>query len=149
MATFKSAKPTPASIPDGVYLAKVVSAQEGCSNAGNNMLVMKLQLPSGETLPCTLTFVPKAAVAISAFCDSCGLIRPEEGADVELTPADCLGRYLYITVVNDGGDVDSDPCPRVSRFLTREVALIKRPGLVKIQLREQTPRKLTIVNSQP
>jgi hypothetical protein len=108
---------------------------------------MKLQLPTGETLPCTLTFVPKAAVAISAFCDSCGLIRPEEGADVELTPADCLGRYLYITVVNDGDDVDSDPCPWVSRFLTREAALIKRPELVKVALREQTPRRLKVLSS--
>jgi hypothetical protein len=114
---------------------------------GNDMLVLKLQLPSGESLPCTLTFVPKAAVAISAFCDSCGLIRAQEGADVELTPADCLGRYLYITVLNDTGEVDSDSCPRVNRFLTREAALIKRAELAKIQLREQTPRKLTTVNS--
>jgi hypothetical protein len=74
MPTFKSTKPSPAPIPDGVYVVKVVSAQERCSNAGNAMLVLKLQLPSGESLPCTLTFVPKAAVAISAFCDSCGLI---------------------------------------------------------------------------
>jgi hypothetical protein len=64
-----------------------------------------------------------------------------------LTPADCLGRYLYITVVNDSGEVDSDPYPRVNRFLTRETALIKNPQLAKIQLREQTPRQLKLVQN--
>jgi hypothetical protein len=95
------------------------------------MLVLILRLPGGATLPCILTFVPKAAVTISAFCGSCALIRPEEGADVERTPVDCLGRYLYVTVVNDSGDVDSDPMAGVARFMTREVALIKNPQLAQ------------------
>ena len=84
---------------------------------------------------------------VGAFCNSCGLIRPEEGADVELTSADCLGRYLYVTIINDEGDVDSDPCPRVSRFLTREAALIKRPEVAKVALREQAPLRLKVLSS--
>jgi hypothetical protein len=138
----------PAPIPNGVYVAKIVSAQERCSDAGNDMLVLKLQLPTGETLPCTLTFVPQAAVVISAFCDSCGLLRPEEGAEVELKPEDCLGRYLYVSIVNDESNTDNDPMPRVTRFLTREAALVKNLQLAKVMLREQAPRRLAVVNKQ-
>jgi hypothetical protein len=39
-------------------------------------------------------------------------------ADVELTTADCLCRYLYVTTVNEGDDRESDPTQRISRFPT-------------------------------
>jgi hypothetical protein len=123
-------------IPDGTYLAKIVSAIERVSERGNEMIVMKLALPDGRTLPCVLTFVPQSKPVVNAFCDSAGLLKPAgEGVEVELKAEHCRGRYLYITVTNDVSDVASDPVPRVVRFLTREQALIKRPDLAQISIR--------------
>jgi hypothetical protein len=102
---------------------------------------MKLGLPDGRELPCCLTFVPKAEAVLNAFCDSAGLIKPAQGEAV-LTAADCLGRYLYVVISNDVGDPDSDPVPHVTRFITREAALIKNPQLAKVMLKEQAPRPL-------
>jgi hypothetical protein len=133
-------------IADGTHIAKVTKAEERLSANGNEMLVLQLTLPDGRTLPCCLTFVDKAHVAINAFCDSANLLRPaEKDLQAELTAGDCLGRYLYISVVNDVTDAESDPFPRITRFLTREAALLKNPTLAKVLLREQPPRTLKTV----
>jgi hypothetical protein len=141
MPRFRINNFTPAPIPDGVYLVKVISVKEKTSEARNEMIVMRLGLPDGRELPACLTFVPKAEMVINAFCHSADLTKPTEG-EALLTAADCLGRYLYIVVSNDVGDHDSEPLPHVSRFITHEAALIKNPKLAKVQLREPAPRQL-------
>ena len=143
MPTFRTNKPTAPPIPDGCHVAKVVKAEERTSENGNAMIVMKLQLSEGQTLPCCLTFVNKARAAINAFCNSAELLCPE-GSDVEvnLTTADCLGRYLYVTIINEDDGQGGDPFPKIVRFLTREAALIKNPAIANVKLQPQQPRNL-------
>jgi hypothetical protein len=149
MPTFKPKKSTTSVIPDGVYVTKIIAAEERCSGVGNDMLVMTLRLPTGEALPCILTFVKKARTAINCFCDSAQLLRPDDPeADVELTAADCLNRYLYVGITNDNPGPVSDPYPHVSRFLTREAALVKNPQLATIVLEDQKPLELRRTREQ-
>ncbi len=144
MPTFKRAELNISVVPNGTYLAKVVEARERTLSNGNAMITMKLQLADAATLPCILTFVEKARAAITAFCQSADLVLPaDKDADINLTAADCLGRYLYVTVVNEDDGQGGDPYPKIVRFLTREAALIKNPQLARIVLREQLPLKLS------
>src|SRR5258708_37465903 len=102
----------------------------------NAIVRMKVQLADARTLPCTLTFVEKARAAITAFCQSADLVLPaDKDADINLTAADCLGRYLYVTVVNEDDGQGGYPYPKIVRFLTREAALIKNPLLACTELR--------------
>ena len=147
MAIFKTGNPLPPPIPDGCYVAKILSATERPSAHGNMMIVMQLQLAGAGNIPCCLTFVNKARVAINAFCDSAELIRPTDpGIEVDLTAADCLGRYIYVTIVNDDDGEGGEPFPKIVRFLTRQAALIKNPAIAKVVLQEQKPRHLHIVS---
>jgi hypothetical protein len=111
------------------------------------MIAMRLQLPTGQSLPCCLTFVDKARAAINGFFDSVGFIRPKEkDIEVNLTATDCVGRYLYVSIINEDDGQAGDPFPKIVRFLTREAALLRNPELAKITLREQSPGHLEIVN---
>jgi hypothetical protein len=135
-------------IPDGVYVVKVTKATEKVSERGNEMIVMTLSLPDGRSLSCILTFVEAARLVINAFCSSADLVKPlKDEIEVELTARHCLGRYLYITVVNDAGEVTDDPAPHVSRFLTREQALTKNPALAQIKLEPQEPLVLPVIRT--
>jgi hypothetical protein len=55
MPTFRTKGPPPDVIRDGCYVAKVVFADDRVSGKAKDMIVMKLQLPGGEVLPCCLT----------------------------------------------------------------------------------------------
>jgi hypothetical protein len=150
MPTFKTNKTMAPVIPDGCYLAKVISAKEKLSANGNEMIVMQLQLAGAGIIPCILTFVDRAKAAINAFCASAELIRPKvNNVEVNLTANDCLGRYLYVTIFNEHDGEGGDPYPKIVRFLTRQAALIKNPQLSKIKLREpQLPRQLKVITPQ-
>jgi hypothetical protein len=135
-----------AAIPDGVYVCKVTKAVEKISERGNEMIVMTLSLADGRSLPCILTFVEAARPVINAFCSSAELAKPlEDGIEIELTARHCLGRYLYVVIINDNNDPTGDPMPRISRFIIREQALIKNPALAQIKLGPQEPLQLPIV----
>jgi hypothetical protein len=142
-------KLTPSSvIPDGVYVVKVTKATEKVSERGNEMIVMTLSLPDGRSLSCILTFVEAARPVINAFRSSADLVKPlKDEIKVELTARHCLGRYLYITVVNDAGEVTDDPAPRVSRFLTRDQALAENLQLSEINLQPQPTVVLLVVRN--
>jgi hypothetical protein len=147
MPIFQTQNPSTQVIPDGCYVAKVIEAKERVSSNGNSMIIMKLQLAeNGGILPCCLTFVDSAQRAINAFCDSAELVRPSQnGAAVNLRASDCLGRYLYITIVNEDDGNGGDPFPKIYRFLTRKAALIKAPELAKIILHKQKPLQLEVI----
>jgi hypothetical protein len=146
MLIFRTNKLPPPPIPNGCYIARVLSAEERISERGNAMIVMNLQLSGRQTIPACLTFVEKARVAITAFCLSCDLVLPtEKDTQVTLRASDCLGRYLYVTIVNEDDGQGGDPVPKIVRFLTREAALIKNPELARVVLREQKPRKLEAI----
>ena len=125
-------------IPDGVYIFKIVQATERVSENGNEMLVMKLSLPDGRTIPTTITFVEKSRVLVNAFVESCELTKPP-GNDVqtELRAEHVRGRYLYAVVVNDVSDPASDPIPKIVRFISRETAILKNSSIADIQLQPQ------------
>jgi hypothetical protein len=125
-------------IHDGVYVFKIVQATERVSENGNEMLVMKLSLPNGRTIPTTITFVEKSRVLVNAFVESCELTKPP-GNDVqtELRAEHVRGRYLYGVVVNDVSDPASDPIPKIVRFISRETAILKNPSIADIQLLPQ------------
>ena len=79
-----------------------------------------------------------ARLVINTFCKSANLQRrPGDGVEVEPSAEHCRGTYLYAAIVYDGGDLSSDPIPHVSRFLTREQALIKNPDLARITLQSE------------
>lgn len=143
MPTFHPKLSKAVTIADGVYIAKIVAAKEKISANGNAMLVLKLRLHTGAELQSVLTFVPAAERVITAFCESAGLlVGTDENAEVNLSAGDVLNRYLYVTVVNDCASPESDPAPRVARFLTREAAIAKNPQLARVAIREQLPLKL-------
>jgi hypothetical protein len=142
MPRFLSSSQLGAVIADGVYALKVTKATEKVSERGNPIIVMTLCLPDGRSLGCVLTFVEAARPVINAFCESANLQRPPgEGVEVELTAAHCRGRYLYATIINDV----SDPVPHISRFVSREQALIKNPDLAQINLQQQPAVVLPVV----
>ena len=131
-------------IPDGVYVFKIVQATERVSENGNEMLVMKLSLTDGRTIPTTITFVEKSRVLVNAFVESCELTNPP-GNDVEteLRAEHVRGRYLYAVVVNDV----SDPVPKIVRFISREAAILKNPSIASIQLQFQPAVELPAVRN--
>jgi hypothetical protein len=149
MPSFQTLPPAQPSISPGVYVAKIITAKEKISENGNDMLVMKLMIPDGRSIGSVLTFVPAAQPVINAFCDSAELRKPAE-ADiaVDLRAADCLNRYVYVTIsVETDGQTGAQP--KVIRFLTREEALAINPELAKVQLREQAPLELQRSKSNP
>jgi hypothetical protein len=147
MPTFFTSTDDHQPIPDDTYVLKVLSAVERISERGNVILVMKQGLPDDHRpLPCVLTFVEAAGPVINAFCESTGLQRPPgDGVGVELTVAHCRGRYPYVTIINDVIHPASDPVPRISRFVSHEQALIKIPGLARINLQQQSAVVLPVV----
>jgi hypothetical protein len=149
MPTFSTLPPSPPPILPGTYIAKVISASERVSEAHNDMIVMRLLLPDSRSLPCCLTFFFQARPVLNAFCDSAGLAKPSDpDVEVQLTAEICKGRYLYITVSTEL-ESNSDPTPRIVRFLTREQALIINPSLSKIVLQLQEPIHLPVVPQTP
>jgi hypothetical protein len=135
-------------IPDGVYVFKIREATERVSENGNEMLVMKLSLPDGRTIPTTITFVEKSRVLVNAFVESCELTKPP-GNDVqtELRAEHVCGRYLYGVVVNDVSDPASDPIPKIVRFISREAAILKNPSIADIHLQPQPALVLPAVRN--
>ena len=131
MPRFSTLPPQQPPIAPGVYVARIASATEKVSEAGNDLISMRVMFPDGQSLPCCLTFVPQARPVINAFCDSAQLTKPADGdIEVELTATHCKGRYIYVVVSNDP-DSNGEASPRISRFLTREAALAANPALSK------------------
>jgi hypothetical protein len=128
----------------GVHVAKIIRAKEKESEAGNSMLVMQAQFPAGEQLTFVITFVPEAARLVGYFCRSIELDLPiNEGVEVEIRPADVLGRYFYPVVELDGDGVEA--IPKITRFLSRTEAIAARPEIAGVQLQPQAPRALKCV----
>jgi hypothetical protein len=145
MPRFSTLPPQQPPIAPGVYIGKIVSASERISEAGNEMISMRVSFPDGQSLSSCLTFVLQARAAINAFCDSAQLIKPTDPeSEAELTATHCKGRYLYVVVSNDPG-ANGEPSPRITRFLTREAALAANPALAKIRLQPQEPVKLPVI----
>jgi hypothetical protein len=138
MARFTTTSLTAPAPPPGVHVAKIIRAKEKLSEAGNTVLLLQAQFPGGEELSFAITFVERAAKLVAYFCRSIDLELPHgEGFEVEIKPADVLGRYFYPLV-----EADADGTPRITRFLSRSEALAARPELAGVQLQPQTPRAL-------
>jgi hypothetical protein len=149
MASFNTLPPAMPPIPAGVHVAKIISAKDKLSDAGNEMIVMKLMIPDGRTIGSVLTFVPAAQPVINAFCDSADLRKPAEAdVGVDLFARDCLGRYVYVVVTVET-DNRTGVAPKVTRFLKREEALAINPDLAKVPLREQAPLELHRTKPNP
>jgi hypothetical protein len=143
VATFRALPPVePPPAPD-TYVAKIIKAIEKISEAGNSMLILRLQLPDGKTLPSVLTFVQRAEPVINAFCQSTELLRPTEpNTEVELRPEHCLGRYVYFRLEHD-----QDGAPKIVRFIDRAAALAADPRLASVALQPQAPITLPVIKS--
>jgi hypothetical protein len=145
MPKFATLPPQQTPIAPGVYIGKIVSATEKVSEAGNDLISMRVMFPEGQSLACCLTFVPQARPVINAFCDSAELTKPAAAdIEVELTSAHCKGRYIYVVVSNDL-ESNGEAAPRITQFLTREAALQANPALEKIALQPHEPVQLTVV----
>jgi hypothetical protein len=145
MPTFSTLPPQPLPIPPGVHLGKIVKAVEKVSERGNAMISMVIELPppGRERLPCILTFVEAARPVVNAFCSSAGLLKPvEPDVQVELAAHHALGRYLYFKVEHD-----EDGAPKITRFITREAALLIDPSLAEVKIQPQIPVTLPIVGT--
>jgi hypothetical protein len=149
MPTFFTSTADHQPIPDGTYLLKILAAVEKVSERGNEMLVMKLGLSDGRrTIPCTITFVPAAKALVNAFVASCGLTKPSgDDVETELRAEHVRGRYLYAVIANDVSDPASDPVPKIFRFISREVAIVKDPSIANIQLQPQPAVVLPVVRT--
>src|SRR6516162_8599137 len=102
MPRFATLPPQQPPLSPGVYIGKIASATGRVSEAGNDLISMRIVFPDGQSLPCCLTFVPQARPVINAFCDSAQLTKPADpDVEVELTAAHCKNRYLYILLSND------------------------------------------------
>jgi hypothetical protein len=103
MPTFLTSAADHQPMPDGTYMLKVLTAIEKVSERGNEMLVMKLELPDRRrTLPCMITFVPAAKTLVNAFVTSCGLTKPPgDDVETELRAEHVRGRFcmrLLLTI---------------------------------------------------
>jgi hypothetical protein len=149
MPSFNTLPPRRPPIAPGVHIANIVVAKEKISEAGNDMLILKLMLPDSRTIGSVLTFVPAAQPVINAFCDSANLRKPAEAdVAVDLNSSHVLGRYVYITV---SVETDTGAQPKVIRHLTRAEALAINPRLAEVALREQASLELprTKLNPNP
>jgi hypothetical protein len=72
MATFRTLAPEPPPVQPGTYLVRVIAAKDRVSSNGNDMIVMRMALPDGRELPCTVTFVESARTREQAL-----LINPK------------------------------------------------------------------------
>lgn len=145
MPTFSTLPPQPPPIQPGVHLGKIVKAVEKVSERGNEMISMVIELPppGRERLPCILTFVEAAKPVINAFTQSAGLLRPSEpNVEVELSANHCLGRYIYFKLEHD-----EEGAPKISRFISRDAALLINPRLAEVAIQPQAPVTLPIVSN--
>jgi hypothetical protein len=141
MPTFRTLPPVETPPAPGIYVGKIIKALERTSENGNPMLILRLQLPDGKTLPSILTFVKAAEPVINAFCQSAELLRPSEpNIEVDLRPDHCLNRYIYFRLEHD-----EDGASRITRFIDRQAALAANPRLADIKLGPQQPLALPIV----
>jgi hypothetical protein len=102
---------------------------------------MTAQFPQGEQLGFAVTFVERAAKLVAYFCRSLELeLAAEQGSEVEIKPADVLGRYFYPIVELDGEGTEA--VPKITRFLSRSEAIAARPELAGVTLQLQAPRAL-------
>jgi hypothetical protein len=77
---------------------------------------------------------------------SCGLTPPPgEDVEAELRAEHVRGRCLYAVIANDISDPASDPVPRIVRFISREAAIVKEPGIASIPLQPQPAVVLPVV----
>jgi len=147
MPRFSPSPATADQIPDGAHVFKVISAKEKVSErTGYPMIAMRLETPAGQRISCLLTFCTAAEKVISAFCSSCGLLMPT-APDLEavLEPQHVLGRYVFAIVRSESENPTSEPAPRISRFISKAVALKMAPHLARIPLRELEPVTLPIM----
>lgn len=141
MARFTTTSLAPTAPQPGVHVARITKAREKLSEAGNTVLVMQARFPGGEELSFAITFVERAAKLVGYFCRSTGLELPEDaGVEVEIKPADVLGRYFYPVVELDG--TGAEAVPKITRFLSRSEAIAARPELARIALQPQNPLAL-------
>jgi hypothetical protein len=141
MGRFTTAPLPPPAPPAGIHVAKIIRAKETLSEAGNSVLRMQARFPGGEELPFAITFVPQAARVVGFFCRSLDLELPGgDGVEVEIKPADVLGRYFFPVVEIDGQGVEA--VAKIVRFLSRTEAIAARPELAGIKLQSQTPHTL-------
>lgn len=125
----------------GIHVAKIIKAREKQSDAGNTILAMTAQFPGGEQLAFAITFVERAAKLVGYFCRSIELELPKgDGIEVEIRPADVLGRYFFPVVELDGEGLEA--VPKITRFLSRAEALAARPELDQIRIQSQSPKSL-------
>jgi hypothetical protein len=145
MARFvTSAMPPPAPKP-GVHVARIIRAKEKFSENGNPVLRMTARFPDLSELSFAITFVERAAKLIQFFCRSCELELPNgDGIEVEISPADVLGRLFYLSV-----ELGGEGIPKITKFLSRAEALAINPALEKIALKPQAAITLPVVRKSP
>jgi hypothetical protein len=147
MARFITSELTPGAPAAGVHVAKIIKAREKISEAGNTVLLMQAQFPQGEQLSFAITFVERAWKLIGHFCRSAELKLPQDtGIEVEIRPADVLGRYFYPLVELEGDGLEA--VPKITRFLSRTEAIAANPEIARIQIQPQPPRALKAVSPQ-
>lgn len=109
---------------------------------------MKCQLPDGGSLPCVLTFVPAARPVINAFAVSAEFLLPKQAdVEVQLTAEHCRDRNIYVAI-NSDQDSNGGSFPRITRFLSREQALLANPQLLKVTLQPQAPIQLPVIQKE-
>jgi hypothetical protein len=141
VARFVTASMPPPAPSPGIHLARIIRAKESVSENGNSVLRMTARFPDQSELSFAITFVERAAKLIGFFCRSADLELPKgEGVEVEIRPADVLGRIFYPVV-----ELDGEAIPKITKFLSRSEALAINPALEKIALSPQAPVTLPVV----
>lgn len=91
-------------VPEGTYEARIKTAVEKQSQAGNDMWEISLQIVSGEfagrIIYDRLVFSPKAISRVRQFCDACGYVLPETG-EVEMITGYFLDRRVGVVIVHE------------------------------------------------
>jgi Protein of unknown function (DUF669) len=106
---FKTSEPRPGGaftlLEPGEYNFQVLDASETHSQAGNDMIELKLDViskdkKSSSTVYDNLVFTEKAAWKINAFLKSCGM-HPGEGREITIVPDEFIGWEGECRIANE------------------------------------------------
>ena len=126
-------------LPAGVYMLKVSDCTETVSTNGSDMFKLKLAtIPHDRHVYDYLVFNPNSFWVIADFCRSSGLELPDDEADIDIYPNDCLLRVCYAELVHELGR-DGKTRLSVERYLSRNEAIAINPALVRVNVPTGTP----------
>lgn len=104
--------------PDGIYTAKVASAEQDVSSNGNDMIVVRYKTHIGSTVFDRFMLLPQSLWVLRTALNCMGYDTPDGPFDLDVD--DLVGQELGLEIVNE--EYEERDQPNVTGYLTLEAA---------------------------